>query len=174
MAVAALVLSIVAILVAAVSAFYTRQQAAAAEGTRRIEAGRRHSELTPVLEAAYVDREDTRDQVRPGVLLTNRGPLDLDRVELQVVPSPRADDAAIKGIYDPRTGGTATTHETGPLRRGESWTALEVIPAVYVVEGGTELDRGGTARFRCTCYVADEDPWTVVVDVDLPDTPRIY
>src|SRR4051794_18213892 len=56
MAVAALVLSIVAILVAAVSAFYTRQQAAAAEGTRRIEAGRRHSELTPVLEAAYVDR----------------------------------------------------------------------------------------------------------------------
>lgn len=47
----------------------------------------------------------------------------------------------IEGIYDPRTRDTATTHETGPLRRGESWTTLEVIPAVYVVEGSTQLER---------------------------------
>jgi hypothetical protein len=47
----------------------------------------------------------------------------------------------IEGIYDPRTRETATTHETGPLRRGESWTTLEVIPAVYVVEGSTQLER---------------------------------
>jgi hypothetical protein len=174
MDVAALVLSIVAILVAGISAYYTRQQAAAAEGTRVLEAGRRHQELAPVLEATYVPPEDTRSQVRPGVVLTNRGPLDLDRVEVQAVPPPRTGEAAIEGIYDPATDGRATTHETGPLRRGESWTALEVIPAVQTVEGGVELNRGGTASFRCTCYVAGEDPWTVVIRVNFPATPWVW
>lgn len=94
MAVAALVLSVVAILVAAASAFYTRQQAAAAEGTRLIEAGRQHREMAPILEGEYVSAEATHGKLRPGVRLTNRGPLDLERIEVQAVPAPRADDAA--------------------------------------------------------------------------------
>lgn len=174
MAFAALIVSVVAALLAGASAFYTRRQAAAAEGTRRIEAERRHRDLAPVVVAKYVDASDTRDQVRPGVLLTNRGPLDLDRVEVQAVPPPRVTDRAIDGIFDPRTGGTTPVHETGPLRRGESWTALEVIPAVTEVDGGHQLERGGTVSFRCTCYAAGEDPWTVVVDVDFPGTPWVY
>jgi hypothetical protein len=174
MAIAALVLSVLAILIAGASAYYTRQQAAAAEGTRVIEAGRRHRDLTPVLHATYVATEDTRSKERPSVLLTNRGPLDLDRVEVQLIPPARADNAAVEGIYDPATGGRATTHETGPLRHGESWTALEVIPAVQVVDDGTELDRGGTASFRCNCYAAGEDSWTILVDVDLPATPWVW
>jgi hypothetical protein len=173
-AVAALIVSIVALLVAAASGFYARQQARSAEGTRRIEAARRHGELTPVLDASYVEARSTREKARPAVLLTNRGPLDLDRIEVSAIPPPRADDAVIKGIYDPRTGPTATLHETGPLRRGESWTALEVIPAVDVVEGGHELERGGTVSFRCTCYGGGEEPWTIVVDVDFPATPWVW
>ena len=71
--------------------------------------------------------------------LTNQGPLDLDRVDVQPIPAHRAHEAAIEGIYDHRTGGTAPYEETGMLRRGESWT-VEVIPARRVVDG-QELDR---------------------------------
>lgn len=143
MALAALVVSVVALLVAGASAFYARQQARSAEGTRRIEAARLHSELAPVLAGEYVAADQTREKAWPGVLLTNRGPLDLDRVDVQVAPPPRLGEAVIEGIYEPRTGHTATTHQTGQLRRGEAWTALEVIPAVDVVEGGHQLERGG-------------------------------
>jgi len=59
------------------------------------------------------------------------------------------------------------------LRRGESWT-FDVLPARDVVEGQVELDRGGTASFRCTCYVAGEEPWTAVVDVDFPASPWMW
>jgi hypothetical protein len=171
MTLAALVLSVVAILVAGVSAFYTKQQADAAEATRLIEASRRHQETAPDLDAVYVGAEPARGKVHPVVLLTNRGPLDLDRVEVQAVPPPHHEEAVIEGIYDPATGGKATTHETGPLRRGESWTALEVIPAKT---HGTELERGGTVTSRCTCYAASEDPWTILVDVEFPGGPYAF
>jgi DNA-binding transcriptional regulator YdaS (Cro superfamily) len=153
MAVAALVLSIVAVVVAGLSAWYTRSQAVSAEGVRRIEAARRQDELRPSLDAEYVDASDTREGQRPGVKLTNRGPLDLDHVDVSAVPAHRAYEAVIEGLYDYRTDGTAPVHETGILRRGESWT-FEVIPTMYVVEGSHELERGGTVAFRCTSYVA--------------------
>jgi len=174
MTVAALVLSVVAILVAAASAWYTRRQAVSAEGAREIEAARRHDELRPILVGEYVPASDTRDSQRPGVKLTNHGSLDLDRVYVEVIPAHRAHEAAIQGIYDHRTGGTAPGQETGQLRRGESWT-VEVIPARKVVDGGHELDRGGVVKFRCTCEAAAENkPWEVIVSVDFPATPWVY
>jgi hypothetical protein len=63
--------------------------------------------------------------------------------------------------------------ETGILRRGESWT-FAVIPARYVVEGGHELDRGGTAAFRCTCHAAGYEPWVDIVSVEFPVSPWVY
>jgi hypothetical protein len=107
------------------------------------------------------------------VKLTNQGPLDLDRVDVEVIPAHRAHAAAIEGIYDHRTGGTAAVHETGGLRRGESWT-FEVIPARDLVDGGHELDQSGTAMFRCTCRAAEYEPWVDVVSVDFPGTPWVY
>ena len=103
--------------------------------------------------------------------LTNQGPLDLDRVDVQVIPAHRAHEAAIKGIYDHQTGGTAPYEETGRLLRGESWT-VEVIPARRVVDG-QELDRGGTAGFRCICRAAGYEPWECIVSVDFPGTPFV-
>jgi len=173
MTVAALVLSVVAVLVAGASAWYTRRQAVSAEGVRRIESARRQDELRPILVGEYVAASDTRDGQRPGVKLTNNGPLDLDRVDVAVVPAHRAHEAAIEGIYDYRTGGTAPVHETGRLRRGESWT-FDVIPARHVVDGGHELDRSGTATFRCTCHAAGYEPWEDIVSVDFPGTPWVY
>jgi len=172
MTVAALVLSVVAVLVAGVSAWYTRRQAVSAKEVRGIEPARRQNELRPILVGKYVAASDTRDGQRPGVRLTNQGPLDLDRVDVEVIPAHRAHEAAIERIYDHRTGGTAPVHETGGLRRGESWT-FEVIPARDVV-GGHELDRGGTAMFRCTCRAAEYGPWVDVVSVDFPGTPWVY
>ncbi len=180
MAVTALVLSVIAIIAAGVSAWYTRRQAVAAdrqavsaEEVRRIEAARRHDELQPSLVGEYVAASDTREGQRPGVKLTNEGPLDLLRVDVGVIPAHRAHEAAIEGLYDHRTGGTAPVHETGMLRRGESWT-FEVIPTQDVVEGGHKLDRGGAATFRCTCHADRYEPWDAIVSVDFPGTPWVY
>lgn len=173
MAVAALVLSIVSIFVAAVSAWYTRRQALSAEGVRSIESARRHDELDPTIFGEYVQASATRDGQRPGVKLTNQGPLDLDRVDVQVIPAHRAHEGVIEGIYDHRSGSTAPYEETGRLLRGESWT-LEVIPVQDLVDGGHRLDRGGIVKFRCTCHAAGYEPWIAVVSVDFPATPWIY
>jgi hypothetical protein len=178
MAVTALVLSVIAIVVAGVTALYTRRQATAAdrqavaaEEARRIEADRRHDELQPSLVGEYVAASDTREGQRPGVKLTNEGPLDLLRVDVGVIPAHRAHEAAIEGLYDHRTGGTAPVHETGTLPRGESWT-FEVIPTQKVIDG-QKLDRGGTVRFRCICHADGYKPWDVVVPVDFPSTPFV-
>ena len=178
MAVLAVVLSVVAILVAVASAFYTRSQAMhtrrqadSAEAFRELEAARRHDELIPKLTGEYVQASDTRDRQRPGVKLTNPEPLDLDRVYIEAISAHRADEAAIEGIYDPRTGGTAPGQETGRLRRGDSWT-FDVIPARTTIRG-QELDRGGTASFRCTCHAAGHEPWEVIVPVEFPASPVV-
>jgi hypothetical protein len=171
MNVAALVLSVVAVLVAVVSVWYTRRQSVSAEGVRRIETARRHDELCPILVAEHVTARKTRDGQRPGVKLTNQGPLDLDHVDVMAVPAHRAYEAVIEGIYDPR-GRTIPVHETGTLRRGESWT-FNVIPAQRVVDGHT-LDRGGTAKFRCICHATGHEPWEVIVPVKFPATPWVY
>jgi DNA-binding transcriptional regulator YdaS (Cro superfamily) len=101
MVVAAFVLSVVAVLVAGVSAWYARQQSVSAEGARRIEAARRHDELRPSLAGEYVTARKTRDGDRPGVKFTNQGPIDLDHVDVMAVPAHRADEAVIEGIYNP-------------------------------------------------------------------------
>lgn len=119
--------SILAVLVAGASAAYTRRQALANERTEAIETDRRHAELTPVLQLEYVPAERMHEQERPGVWVSNRGPLDLERVVVEMVPPPRADEAVIDGIYDPRTHGTASNQETGRLRRGDTWTAMRCL-----------------------------------------------
>jgi len=170
MAVAALVLSVVAILVAAASAWYTRRQAASAEGTRRIEAARRHDELAPVLVGEYVEASETREQQRPGMRLTNRGPLDLDRVEVGVIPVHRA--AVIEGSTseDRRDRRHAGDRDAPPRR------VLDVRRAARPRRrrGPGRAGPRRHASFRCTCYVAGEEPWTAVVDVDFPASPWMW
>jgi hypothetical protein len=73
MATAALIVSILAIVIATASAWYTRRQAISTEGVERTEAARRHDELQPVLVGAYVYAEDTREGQRPGVKLNAAG-----------------------------------------------------------------------------------------------------
>ncbi|MEV8517888.1 hypothetical protein [Dactylosporangium sp. NPDC051484] len=169
MTVAAFVVSIIAAIVAGLSALYARKQAASAEEVRKIEAARRHDELCPKLLAEYVPSTVTRDGPRPAVKLTNRGPLDLDRIDIQAVPAHKSKEAAIDGLYDHRTGETAVMQETGPVRLGESWTF-----AVIAARGGPKTTRGGAATFRCTCHAAGHQPWVVIVSVLFPAAPEIF
>lgn len=92
-------------------------------------------------------------------------------MEVSFVPAHRAHEAPIEGIYDYQTRGTVPVHETGTIRRGESWT-FEVIPARHVIDGH-ELDRGGSAKFRCICRATGHEPWDCIVSVDFPSTPFV-
>jgi hypothetical protein len=85
----------------AVSAWYTRRQAVSAEGVRSIEVARTHDELRPAIVGEYVQASDTRSGRRPGVKVTNHGPLDLDRVDVRIIPAHRAQ--AVVSIQLPLT-----------------------------------------------------------------------
>lgn len=65
MAVAALVLSVLAVLIAGISAWYARRLVVSTEGAERIEAARRHDEMQPTLVGEYVQASDTREGQRP-------------------------------------------------------------------------------------------------------------
>ena len=167
MAVAALVLSAVAIVFSALSVIYARRQALAAEQTR-------HAELEPTLVLEYVPQDRMRNGVRPGIRLTNRGRLVLERTLVEVVPPARTDEAAIEGIYDPLTDGPAANQEIGRLAPGDAWTALEIIPVFESMNDGGERQSGGVVSFRCTCCAAGHSPWTIVVDVEIPTDPWVF
>lgn len=173
MAVIALVLSIIAVVVAGVSAWYTRRQAVSADAVRKIESARRHDELQPVLAGHYVALSDVPEWDHPGVKLTNNGPLDLNSVHVSVILPHIADQAAIEGLYDRPAGTISPDRTVGMLRRGESLT-FEVIAKQYVVDGGHKLDHGGTATFRCSCRAKGHEPWDTVISVEFPRTPWIY
>jgi hypothetical protein len=114
-----------------------------------------------------------REQQRPAVWLTNNGPLDLDRILVELLPAPRTGEAVLEGIYDPRTGNTAVSQETGALRRGDTWTALEVIPVIDSIED-RQVQRGGQVSFRCSCEAAGHAPWVVFVGIKVPGGPLVY
>jgi hypothetical protein len=78
MAVAAVVLSIVALFVAGVSAWYTRRQAISTEGVQRTEAARRHDDLQP-FSSVHTSRPATPATGTGPGQATIRGSLDLDR-----------------------------------------------------------------------------------------------
>jgi hypothetical protein len=169
--VAALLISIIAILVSIASVWYTRRAAVAAEQTARIDASDAsdadywHAQLAPEIEGQYVSADSTRSGVWPAIRLTNKRPFDLDRVDVETVPAHRS-QRVVKGFYDYGTDGPVHSQSTGPMRLAESWT-LEVVPELD--EEGN--DRGGTLTLRCTCHASGHPPWTSTVDVEFPHTP---
>ena len=166
MVVAALTVSIIALVASIASAWYARQQAKAAQATRQIEQDRRHEELTPMIIGQYVAAEQASQL--PGVRLTNRGPLDLERIDIQTIPAHRREEAVVEGIHDPLTDGTLPILQTGLMRRHESW-AFKVVP----VRDGDGLGRGGVLGLRCTCHAAGHEPWLVTLEVEFPSPPRV-
>jgi len=71
MALAALIVSILALILSGGAVWYTRRQAITTAKQARIEAERRRDELAPKWTAIF-----TRDSKRPRILLTNNGPTD--------------------------------------------------------------------------------------------------
>ena len=169
MTVAALVTSIIAAILSAACAWYTRRQAGEASLVRKIEAERRHEEMTPDLVGEYVKQGDTHSGERPGVRITNNGPLDLDRIDTSLIPAHRLHERTVEGFFDPRSHYPMGNHETGRLHLGESWT-YEIIRS----KKDDGYERGGPAKFRCRCYATGHEPWDVLVTVEIPRPTRIH
>lgn len=144
MATAALIISVLAVVVAALSALYARQVAT-------VERDRRHDERTPEVTAEFgLLYPEGKEQ--ESVTFTLHGPDDLDRAEIRLIE----------------------TDPPGPLVSGEQrvepWRAGET-QAVAVKRH--EKEHGGTARFRVTCEAGDER-WTVIVPCEVPGVPKVH
>jgi hypothetical protein len=158
MAIASLIVSIIAIVFAAGSLWYSGVQA-------RLNRDRRHDELAPVLQAEFVDKGNSIETVHE-VLLRNDGPLDLTRVEVRVIDPPpgrgsRTPTVAHLVVSD--AGGKATFVERmtldRPLRRGET-------QVIYVTSPNHRIAKG-QARIECRCTVKHHKPWTVIVSFNI-------
>jgi hypothetical protein len=169
---AALVISIIAAILAAASTWYTRRQATEASLVREIEDARRHEELAPVLVGEFLPISNTRHRKRPGVKITNNGPIDLDRIDAVVIPAHMQIEEAIEGFFDPGSTIPASSQESTRIPRGGSWT-FEIIPTT-TTDGTNHYRRGGQAKFRCRCHAIGHEPWDVVVTVDIPGQARVY
>ena len=151
MAVAALVVSMVAIIVAGAVGVRTNRwygRLTAIEEERRVE------EQRPQLELEYSIRSAGHS-----ASIRNRGPIDLDGVHVETIETPTL-------VVDfQRTGqGSFREAELGPLRIGQAHDMLvEKNPS----------GRGGDLRLRVTARAADRS-WTVLLEHRVPSPPRIY
>ncbi|MEV7091802.1 hypothetical protein AB0M80_03080 [Amycolatopsis sp. NPDC051045] len=183
MALAALIVSIFALLAAGASAYYGRQQAAAAKAaadsaavsaeaaaeTARLDKDRRHEERTP--------------KVSPGELQSHNGGAwrvlhfrlqespPLARIEAEIVDS--------RGFYF-RPGMNGTSPQGRPLiafylptfDSSPDRDQLTTGDAVYWVVDFDE-ERGTKLHIRLTCIAPDGDQWTIHREISVPPRARI-
>ncbi len=152
MAVAALIISIVAVVVAALAAWFTKRQADHAKQLVAYDTERRHEERTPQLTLRAVPTSERRGW--PSMEIENRGPHDLDDVVLSLLRSPAGEDP-VGLLIDTRNGDRTDTLTIGAL-------PLEQ-PAVVRVELEPEEVRGEFARFLVECR-AGEERWRLRED----------
>jgi hypothetical protein len=117
MALAALIVSVVALLVSGVSAFYTRRQAGAETESTAIERRRHHAERAPDLSA---DCEDVNgDQAFLRLRVSNDSDEPIDRLEVELPSrSPMTFPLGLTGVPADSDGRHASSYE-GPIRPGE-------------------------------------------------------
>lgn len=159
MAVAAFIVSLVAVVVAAASALYARKVA-------KVEAERRHDEETPVFEGRFDYRRlPHRDEDSEVVAFTYlRGPGRLDEVRVRLVVNSEAVHPPL--LHVGPTVGEVTSRTTvleGPPAPGDE----RIVAVVRHPEEG-----GGTVPFELSCR-RGRKRWDVVVYVEVPGVPRI-
>jgi hypothetical protein len=153
MAVAALIISILALAVALASTAYTRKQASEAERIRIIEDARRHEERQPVLRG-WIESVNGGGWHRLWLQLESSEPL-----------------SRLKAEITADVGVLFTPSQTGVDHRGYSNNAAWDRPldtgacACWRVE--LAEDRAERLQLRVTCS-RGEDLWTVLVVVDVP------
>lgn len=155
MALAALLVSILALLVAGLSALYTRKQANEAEATRRIEQDRRHDERQPHLRAR-VEPVSNGAWCRLWLELESAEPVTATTVEIlgSSITFPSNQQGVASGDQAPLI---ATSEGQSPLSQASPlcWRVL--------VDEGQEAQE----RLLVTCH-RGEERWQSVLSVDLP------
>jgi hypothetical protein len=151
-AVAALLISIVAILVAGAAAWFSRRQAVAQEASHH-----RQSAPTIELELDYARRPEV-------LLVSHRAGPDLESIELEVVP--RSDGSRPIESLAARGSEIAAQRRLslGALRAGES---LEVIPSISATSSGP-------VNIRVECHPSRGHPWILVREVVVKPEPQIF
>jgi hypothetical protein len=155
----AVIISVVALLVALASVFYTAQQAAAAKSVANRDRERRHDERTPRLTV-----EAHHDQTWQRVSIVLDGPEDLDDLVLRHLP-PRVKEAETGTLISTKDGTRAAEIDLGGVAVGQQ------VAAAYQVN--SDERRGMLARFHVICRRGDED-WIVPVEVEFPLPPSAY
>ncbi|MGI5223520.1 hypothetical protein [Actinoallomurus sp. CA-142502] len=159
MAVAALVISIVSLLVAGLAAWFTWRQTRAEEAATSIERKRHHAEREPAFEGR-VKLVSNSGWHRLDLRLAQGGPL--AKVTVTIVEGDGVEFAGNQyGVPGPAARATAFT--INPLKRDElaTWRVL--------------LADSRSSRIRLVCECSDDagDTWEVSTWVDLPPKVRI-
>jgi hypothetical protein len=145
MAVAALVVSIVAVLIAGVAALFTKRQADYAKQLVAFDKERRHEEGTPQLAVREVPTSERRGW--PSMEVENLGPGDLDEVVVALLAPPAGEDP-VGSLVDTRDGSGTDLVSLGALSLGGA--------AVVRVRLENHDTRGELARLRIECRVGEE------------------
>lgn len=166
MEIAALMISIFALLAAAASVVYTRQQAQIARALHDLEEERRQAETEPVLRAKT---ENVGSWHRMWLLIDRSEPL--ARIDAEIVGGrgisfsrgvegidPSAPFPVLSAFYIPEF----LRSDCAALHTGDS--------ACWRVE--LEDDRTDVARLRVTCQGTDGGTWTVHVPLDMAPLDR--
>lgn len=173
MAVAALVLSVVAIVVSAASVWYTRMSADAATGVRAIEAGRRLAERRPRL-SGNVGRIGST--YRLTVTLESDEPLAAMDVRIPYEAGGSLQGVSfalnIHGVYPVSPGQRAYRGFACDLLSGEPSGLQPRDTAIWKVE--VENKRADTLRLEATCRGEAGEVWdTVLIQAPVdPGPPR--
>lgn len=146
MAVAAIIVSVIALAVAGWSAWTTHR-------ALDLERDRRRDELAPTIEA-HIDKRGGDPVVR----FVSRGPLDYTSVQFTLV-----DTKVLTGIEV--AGVVSADGDLGPMAVGDE---------VHAGYHRADEYRGGAVRFRLLCSTADGREWRTVADGECAEhRPRL-
>jgi hypothetical protein len=189
MALAGLLTAVVALIVAVASAAYTRRQAVAAEAVIAIEQTRLHAELTPDL-AISCTKPRGASNVDALMTIELTGPTALDRLDEVTLrirddrPNHRPPQSgALETVYGPYridpllhlTDEAGRQHGPFPLPKNEPHQALlmeSVPPAGYGHDWNRQWE-GKPVRLQLDCRRDGHEPWIVLQEVTVVDSPRL-
>jgi hypothetical protein len=133
---------------------YARNQAEAAQEQT---AHQKHLAGKPELSLAFVPRLGGHYDLR----LRNEGPTNLDRLDVELVNPALPHEPGLREISDADAlqSAAALAVSFEPFRVGDS-------RHIGLWRNGRMRDQ--TVMLRCTCYVASEEPWQVLVEAVAP------
>jgi hypothetical protein len=174
MAIAALVVSIVAIFVSVASASYARIVAVATKGLHVIERERRHDERRPRFSAVVqVEGAAQHGQSARGILtLTLESEEPLAGVTLRMESGAGVSFPVIYGAVPPKPGAVTLAGFVYDHYSGEPSGMKPHDSETWAVD--VQADRKPRMRLDLTCFAKDGEHWPVVVEAEIKAHPTEF